>query len=200
MAEITVELIQKLRERTGIGMMDCKKALVETDGDIDRAIDLLRKKGTKIAEKRSGLETNNGIIHAYIHPGAQLGVLIDICCETDFAANTDTMKNFAHDICMQIAAARPLCVSSDELNPDLIAKEREIYIQQLRTSGKPEAMLEKIAGEKIKKYYEEVCLLDQTYIKNNSLKIRDYLDDIRAKIGENVRIRRFVRYEVGGTL
>ncbi len=197
MAEITIELIQQLRERTGVGMMDCKKALYETDGDIERAIDLLRKKGAKLAEKRAGIETNNGIVHAYIHPGARLGVMIEIVCETDFSANTDTMKHFAHDICMQIAAARPLCIAPEDLDPAILAKEKEIYIAQLRESGKPEHLIDKIAEDKSKKYYEVVCLLEQSFIKNDKLKVKDYLNEIISKIGENIKIRRFARFEIG---
>lgn len=197
MAEITVELIQKLRTQTGVGMMECKKALIETQGDIEHAIDLLRKKGAKVAEKRAGLDTNNGIVHAYIHPGARLGVLVEIVCETDFSANTDTMRSFAHDICMQIAAAKPLCVSSADLDADVLEKEKEIYRAQLLQEGKPANMVDKIADEKIKKYYEVACLLNQKFIKNDKITIQEYLNELIAKINENIRIKRFVRYELG---
>lgn len=197
MAQITVELIQELRTKTGVGMMECKKALVETNGDIERSIELLRKRGAKVAEKRAGLDTNNGIVHAYIHPGARLGVMVEIVCETDFSANTEAMRTFAHEICMQIAAARPICVSSDELDPAVLEKEKEIYAHQLRTEGKPENMIEKIASEKVKKYFEVACLLNQKFIKNDKITIQDHLNDLIAKINENIRIKRFARFELG---
>ncbi len=195
MAEITLELIQKLRERTGVGMMDCKKALTEADGDVDKAIELLRKKGAAVAEKRAGNVTAEGIVHAYIHPGSRVGVLIEINCETDFVARTDEMAQFAQDLAMQIAAFKPLCVSSQEVDPALIAKEQEIYREQLH--GKPAQIIDQIIEGKLQKYFGEICLLNQPYIKNDSLTVHDLLKDLIAKMGEKIAIRRFVRYEIG---
>ncbi|MBA2307660.1 translation elongation factor Ts [Candidatus Dependentiae bacterium] len=195
MAEISLELIQKLRERTGIGMMDCKKALTEAAGDIEKAIELLRKKGAAVAEKRAGNATAEGIVHAYIHPGSRVGVLIEINCETDFVARTDEMAKFAQDLAMQIAAFKPVCISSKEVDPELIAKEQDIYREQLK--GKPAQIIDQIIEGKLQKYYTEICLLNQPYIKNDSLSVDDLLKDLIAKMGEKITIKRFVRYEIG---
>lgn len=197
MAKITTELIQELRKKTGIGMMDCKKALTEADGDIEKAIELLRKKGEKVALKRADNATAHGTVCAYIHPGSNLGVLIEINCETDFSANTDTMRDFARDVCMQIAACNPISISSDEVDAALIAKEREIFKAQLKESGKPDGVIDKIVDGKIQKFYETACLLDQPFIKNDKVRVRDLLNELMAKIGENIKIKRFVRFEVG---
>ncbi len=195
MAEISLELIQKLRERTGIGMMDCKEALTEAAGDIEKAIELLRKKGAAVAEKRAGNATAEGIVHAYIHPGSRVGVLIEINCETDFVARTDEMAKFAQDLAMQIAAFKPVCISSKEVDPELIAKEQDIYREQLK--GKPAQIIDQIIEGKLQKYYTEICLLNQPYIKNDSLSVDDLLKDLIAKMGEKITIKRFVRYEIG---
>lgn len=197
MATITVDMIQQLRAKTGVGMMECKKALVETEGNIEKALDLLRERGAKVAAKRAGQETNNGVVHSYIHPGARLGVMVEIACETDFSANTDAMKKFAADICMHIAAAHPICVTSEELDADTIEKEKEIYRAQLRAEGKPEKLIDQIADQKIKKYYEEACLMNQKFVKNDKLTIEDYLNELVAKINENIRIKRFSRFALG---
>lgn len=195
MAEISMELIKKLRERTGVGMMDCKKALEETNGDIEKAVELLRKKGAAIAQKRAGQETSEGIIHAYIHPGSRIGVLVEINCETDFVARTEDMAKFASDIAMQIAAFRAVCVSSTEVDPELIEKEKSIYKEQLK--GKPANVIDQIIEGKLQKYYSEICLLNQPFIKNEKITIEDLLKEMIAKMGENIKIRRFVRYEIG---
>lgn len=195
MAEVTLELIQKLRERTGVGMMDCKKALIEADGDIEQAIVLLRKKGAQVAEKRSGNATAEGLVHAYIHAGSRIGVLIELNCETDFVARTPDMIQFATDLCMQIAAFRPVCVSSTEVDPVLVEKEKGIYREQLH--GKPAQVIDQIIEGKLQKYYSEICLLQQTFIKNDKLTVHDILKEIIAKMGENIKIKRFVRYEIG---
>lgn len=195
MAEITLELIQQLRDRTGVGMMDCKKALTEANGDLEKAIELLRKKGAAVAEKRAGNVTGEGIVHAYIHPGARVGVLIEINCETDFVARTDEIAKFAHDMCMQIAALRPVCVLSSEVDPALIEKEKAIYKEQL--AGKPAAIIDQIIEGKLQKYYTDICLLNQPFIKNDKLTVDDVLKELIAKMGESIKIRRFVRYEVG---
>lgn len=195
MTTISMELIQKLRERTGVGMMDCKKALQEANGDIEKAVELLRKKGAAVAEKRSDKTTSEGLVHSYIHPGARIGVLIELNCETDFVARTEDMSGFAHDLCMQIAAFRPLCVSSEQVDPQLIEKEKAIYKEQL--TGKPEQVMNQIIEGKLQKYFTDICLLNQPFIKNDKLTVHDRLKEIIAKMGENVKIKRFVRYEVG---
>ncbi len=195
MAEITLELIQKLRDRTGVGMMDCKKALIEANGDIEKAVELLRKKGAAVAEKRAGNVTAEGIVHAYIHPGARIGVLIEINCETDFVARTEEMAKFAQDMCMQIAALRPLCVTSAEVDPQLIEKERAIYREQL--TGKPANIIDQIIEGKLAKYYTDICLIHQPFIKNDKLTVDDVLKELIAKMGESIKIKRFARFEIG---
>jgi elongation factor Ts len=195
MADISLELIQKLRDRTGVGMMDCKKALIEAGGDLEKAVELLRKKGAAVAEKRAGNVTAEGIVHAYIHPGSRVGVLIEINCETDFVARTEEMAKFAQDIAMQIAAFRPVCVSSTEVDPKLIEKERDIYREQL--AGKPAQIIDQIIEGKLQKYYTEICLINQPFIKNDKLTVDDVLKELIAKMGESIKIRRFVRFEIG---
>ncbi len=195
MAEITLELIQQLRDRTGVGMMDCKKALTEANGDLEKAIELLRKKGAAVAEKRAGNVTAEGLVHAYIHPGSRVGVLVEINCETDFVARTEEMAKFAQDIAMQIAAFRPVCVISSEVDPVLIEKEKAIYRDQL--TGKPANIIDQIIEGKLQKYYTEICLLNQPFIKNDKLTVDDVLKELIAKMGESIKIRRFVRYEIG---
>ena len=197
MSKVTVELIQKLRAQTGVGMMQCKQALTETGGDIDKAIVLLRERGAKVASKRAGLDTNNGLIHAYIHPGARLGVMVEVQCETDFSANTDAMRDFAQDICMHIAAAHPTCVSPDELDADLVQKEKEVYKAQLKQEGKPEKLIDQIADKKIIRYYEQHCLLYQKFVKNEDITIQEYLNELVARINENIKIVQFCRFAIG---
>lgn len=195
MAEVTLELIQKLRERTGIGMMDCKKALIEANGDLEKAIELLRKKGAAVAEKRSGNVTAEGLVYAYIHPGARVGVMVEINCETDFVARTPDIEQFAKDLCMQIAAFRPQCISSQEVDTNFIEKEKEIYKEQLK--GKPENIINQIVSGKLEKLYTEICLLNQPFIKNDKITVSDALKDLIAKMGESIKIKRFTRYEIG---
>ena len=195
MADVTLELIQQLRKRTGIGMMACKKALTEAGGDVDKAIELLRKKGALLAEKRAGKETAEGLVKAYIHPGNNIGVLLELNCETDFVARTEDMAAFAHNVAMQIAAFRPICVESTDVDPAIIEKERAIYKEQL--AGKPAEIIDKIIEGKLAKYYTDICLLSQPYIKNDKLTVDDVLKDLIAKMGENIKIKRFVRFEVG---
>jgi len=191
-SNITLDLIQQLRERTGVGMMDCKKALQESNGNIEKAIEILRKKGASVAEKRSQNETAQGIVHAYIHPGSRVGVLVEIDCETDFVARTDDMKKFASDLAMQIAAYKPLCISSTELDKDLIKKEMELHKDEIKNLDNEKA--EKFI---IEKYLSNSCLLMQKFIKNDKITIDDLLKDLIAKMGENIKIRRFARFEVG---
>ncbi|MCL5436666.1 MAG: translation elongation factor Ts [Candidatus Dependentiae bacterium] len=197
MAQISLELIQQLRDKTGVGMMDCKKALIEADGNIEKAIELLRKKGAAVAEKRSGNATKQGLIHAYIHAGAQLGVLVEIDCETDFVARTQDIQNFAKDVAMHIAAARPRCVNPEDLDAAFLEKEKEILAEQLKAAGKPAQMIDKILAGKLEKLYGEVCLMRQPFIKNDKITIDDLLKELMAKMGEKITIRRFARFEVG---
>jgi elongation factor Ts len=197
MATIDLNLIQQLRERTGLGMMDCKKALQETDGDIEKAIEHLRKKGAAVAAKRSGNATAEGIVHAYIHPGDRVGVLIEINCETDFVARTDAIKQFAQDVCLHITAMKPLYLNPEDVDPKFLEHEKAIMHEQLAGSGKPEKILAQIVEGKVNKLYSEVCLMKQTFVKNDQLTIEDVLKNLIAKLGENIKIRRFVRYEIG---
>ena len=195
MAKIDIALIQQLRERTGLGMMDCKKALEETNGDIDKAIELLRKKGAAVAAKRSDKDTAEGLVHAYIHPGSQVGVLLEVNCETDFVARTDAVKMFAHDVCMQIAAMKPTYITPAEVDPKFVEKEKEILKAQL--TGKPEKVIETILDGKMKKIYTDICLLEQPFIKNDKITINQLMQEVIAKTGENIKIARFSRFEVG---
>lgn len=194
---ISASLVNDLRNKTGAGMMDCKKALEQTGGDIEKAIDYLRKRGVQQAEKKVGRSANQGIIQSYIHPGSRLGVLVEINCETDFVARTNDFQEFAKDVAMQIAAANPLVVDRSELDQEKINKELEIYRDQAREQGKPEAILEKIAQGKLEKYYQEVCLLEQSFVKDPNKTIRDLLNEKISKLGENMILRRFVRFQLG---
>jgi len=195
--EITAKMVQELRAKTGVGMMDCKKALAETDGDFDKAVEFLRKKGMATAAKRAGKEVSEGIIESYIHSNKKIGVMLELNCETDFVAKTDDFINFAKDICMQIAAAAPLAIHPEELPADVVEKEKEIFAAQLRNEGKPEQIIEKIVAGKIEKYYKEVCLLQQEFVKEKNKTISDYLNEMVAKTGERIVIRRFTRYQLG---
>jgi len=197
MAKVDITLIQKLRERTGLGMMDCKKALEETDGDVEKAVELLRKKGAAVAAKRSDKTTTQGIVHAYIHPGAQIGVLIEINCETDFVARTEDVKLFAHDVCMHIAALKPLYLSADQVEHGYLEKEKEILAEQLAQLGKTGKVAEQIMEGKLKKVFSEICLLNQPFVKNDQFTIQQLLEHLIAKTGENIRIARFARYQIG---
>jgi elongation factor Ts len=197
MAKIDKLLIQKLRDITGLGMMDCKKALEEFDGDMEKAIESLRKKGAAVAAKRSDKETAQGRIHAYVHPGDQLGVLVEINCETDFVASTDDVKKFAKDLCLHIAAMRPLYVSSDQVDPKFLEHERGIIMEQLKDSGKPQNILEKVVDGKINKLYSDICLLNQPFVINDQFTVDQALKELIAKTGENIKIKRFARFEIG---
>jgi elongation factor Ts len=197
MAKISLELIQQLRERTGVGLMDCRKALDEANGDIEKAVELLRKKGAAVAAKRAGNTTGEGLVHAYIHPGARLGVMVEINCETDFVARTDDMKNFAQDLCLQIAASKPLYLSPEDVDPAFLEREKDILRSQLADSGKPDKIINQIVDGKVSKLYSEVCLMKQTFVKNDQLTIDDVLKDFIAKMGEKIVIKRFSRFDVG---
>ena len=197
MAEITAAMVKELREKSGVGMMDCKNALTESNGDFDKALDILRKKGIAKAAKRADREAKEGTIYAYIHPGSKLGVLVEINCETDFVANTDDFQDFAKNIAMHIAAASPLAIKREELDQVLVDKEMEIFKEQAKASGKPENIIEKIAQGRLDKYYSEVCLLEQAYVKDMDLTIQQLLTDTIAKVGENITIKRFARFRIG---
>jgi elongation factor Ts len=197
MAEITAGLVKDLREKTGAGMMDCKNALVEAAGDMEKATEILRKKGIARATKKADRAANEGRIEAYIHPGSKLGVLVEINCETDFVANTDDFQSFAHDVAMQIAASAPLYVRREEVDQEVVDREMELYKEQARAQGKPENILEKIASGKIDKFYSEICLLEQPFVKDPEKTINDLVTETIAKLGENISIRRFTRFKVG---
>lgn len=196
MAKIDKDLIQQLRTRTGCGMMDCKKALEETDGDLQKAVEVLRKKGASIAQKRAENTTAEGIVEAYIHPGNQVGVMIELNCETDFVARTEDMKQFAKDVAMHIAALSPLYLTPAEVDEKFVEHERRIIKEQLANSGKPEKMIEQIAEGKLKKTLAEICLLEQPFVKNDQLTVSDALKDLIAKLGENIVIKRFCRFDI----
>lgn len=197
MSKVDLSLIQKLRDKTGVGMMDCKKALIESNGDMDKAVDLLRKKGASIAEKRSGNATAEGLVHAYIHPGSRIGVMVEINCETDFVARTADMKQFAQDLCMHITAMKPLYVSAAQVDEAYLEKERTFFTEQLLEQGKPEKMVGQIVEGKIQKMYADICLIDQKFVKNDQITVEDLLRDLIAKMGENIKISRFARFEIG---
>ncbi len=198
MSNITIELIQLLRERTGLGILDCKKALIETNGDIEKSVEMLRKKGVLLAEKRGMNSTSQGIIYAYIHSGSKIGVLVEINCETDFVANTDVIKHFAHEVALQVVAMNPKSVSEADIDQSLIKKEEEIYREQLKNEKKPAGIIDSIVLGKIKKFYAENCLLNQLSIKNDKMTIKDLLQEVIGKVGENVRVNKFIRYQIGG--
>jgi elongation factor Ts len=178
-------------------MMDCKKALQDTDGDMEKAIDLLRQKGLAKAMKRAGREASEGTVHAYIHGGGRIGVMVEVNCETDFAAKSEAFLEFAKNIAMQIAAANPIAVQKEDVPEDVLEREHAIYMAQARESGKPENILEKMVEGKVRKFYEEVVLLEQQYVKDPDKKIQDYLNELVAKVGEKIQIRRFTRYQLG---
>ncbi|MCL5875034.1 MAG: translation elongation factor Ts [Candidatus Dependentiae bacterium] len=197
MAKIDMALIQKLRDITGLGMMDCKKALEETNGDVEKAVELLRKKGAAIASKRADKNTAEGLVHAYIHPGARVGVMVEINCETDFVANSEPTKQFAADICMHIAAMKPLYLAPENVDEKFIEHEKSIFAEQMKTTGKPEKVINQILEGKINKLYDEVCLLRQKFVKNDQFTVQDLLNDLMAKTGERIQVKRFARYEIG---
>lgn len=198
MAPIDKKTIQKLRTITGLGLMDCKKALEQSGGDIDKAIEILRKKGAAIAAKRSDKETAEGIVYSYIHPGSKLGVLVELNCETDFVANTQDMKKFAHDLALHIAANKPLYLAIEDVDPTFIEHEKTIFKAQLADSGKPDKILNQIVDGKLKKLYGDICLLEQPFVKNDQLTIKQALQELVGKTGENIKIKRFARFEIGG--
>lgn len=197
MVKIDKNLIQELRERTGLGLMDCRKALEETNGNIEEAVEILRKKGAAVAAKRADKETAQGVVRTYIHPGDQLGVMVEINCETDFVARTEAVQQFAKDLCMHIAAMKPLYLSEAEVDPKFLEHEIDILKEQLKDSGKPEKIVNQIVEGRLKKLYSEICLLNQPFVKDDQFTIDQMIKEIIGKTGENVRIRRFARFQIG---
>ncbi|WP_449241508.1 translation elongation factor Ts [Desulfoscipio gibsoniae] len=197
MAEITAAMVKELREKSGAGMMDCKKALLATDGNMEKAIDYLREKGLASAAKKSGRITAEGLVDSYIHAGGKIGVLLEVNCETDFVAKTDEFKELVRDIAMQIAAARPQYVTKEEVPENIVAKEKEILAAQAANEGKPAKIIEKMVEGRIEKFYKDICLLEQPFIKDTDKTVKQLVTEKIAKIGENISVRRFVRYELG---
>ncbi|WP_029893679.1 translation elongation factor Ts [Desulfohalovibrio reitneri] len=194
---ISAAQVKSLRDKTGAGMMDCKKALAETGGDEEKAIAWLREKGMAKAAKRAGRTASEGIIGHYVHANNKIGVLVEVNCETDFVAKADQFKEFAKNVAMQIAAARPVCLTPEDVPADLVAKEREIFKKQAMDEGKPEHIAEKIVEGRLNKFYKEICLLEQPYIKDDKLAVKDLLNELVAVLGEKVEIGRFQRFEIG---
>jgi elongation factor Ts len=197
MAEVTAALIKDLRERTSAGMADCKKALTEVGGDMDKAIDYLRTKGLAKAAKKAGREATEGAVVSYIHGGGRIGVLVEINCETDFVARNEDFQGFTRDVAMQIAAMNPQFVRKEEVSADVVAREREVLLAKAKETGKPEPVIQKMVEGQISKWMKEICLLDQSWVKNPDKTIEQVQAELISKIGENIKIRRFVRFELG---
>ena len=195
--KITSQMVKELRDKTNAGMMDCKKSLGETEGDMEKAIDLLRQKGLAVARKRAGRSTSEGVIQTYIHAGGKLGVMVEVNCETDFVAKTDDFQNFSREVAMHVAAMNPIAVRREDIPEDQVAREAEIYKKQAMDSGKPENIAEKMVTGKLDKFFAEVSLMEQKFVKNPDLSIQDLLNDLIAKMGENITIKRFARFQVG---
>tara|TARA_Y100000022_G_C13202269_1_gene353325 strand:+ start:170 stop:778 length:609 start_codon:yes stop_codon:yes gene_type:complete len=194
---IDANTVKQLREKTGAGMMDCKNALTESSGDIDAAVDFLRKSGVAKAEKKGSRETKEGLVYSYIHAGGRLGVMIEVNCETDFVAKTDGFIELAHNLAMQIAATNPIALDKDSVSDDIISKEKEIYTEQAKSSGKPDNIIEKMVEGRLSKFFQENCLMEQTYIKDSEKKINDLMTETIATLGENITISRYTRFAVG---
>ena len=197
---IDASIVKDLRGRTGAGIMDCKEALLDSDGNVEKAVDFLRKKGITKAEKKAGREADQGVVLSYIHPGNRIGVLVEVNCETDFVAKTDGFQTFVKDVAMQIAATNPLSVTRDGIDSVVVDKEKEIFTEQAKLSGKPDNVLEKIIEGRIEKFYQENCLLEQSFIKDSDKSVQDILMETIATLGENISIARFSRFEVGDAL
>jgi elongation factor Ts len=204
MAEITASMVNDLRQKTGAGMMDCKKALGESAGDVDKAIEWLRKKGMASADKKSARATAEGLVHSYIHAGGKIGVLVEVNCETDFAARNETFQEFVKNVAMHIAASAPTWIRKEDVPPDALVREKEVLAAQVaeenKAKPKPANVVEKIVEGKLSKFYSNVCLLEQPYVKDPDQTVEAYLKSAVAKIGENIRVRRFVRYQLGEAL
>ena len=195
--EVSASMVKDLREKTGAGMMDCKKALAESGGNFEKAVDYLRQKGLATAARRAGRVASEGQIGSYVHAGGKIGVMVEVNCETDFVAKTDDFQAFAKDIAMHIAASSPLYIQRENVPPEVLEREREIYRAQVREAGKPEKIMEKIVEGKLEKFYSEVCLLEQPFIKDPDRTVQDLLNGLIGKLGEKVEIRRFIRFQVG---
>lgn len=197
MSTISAKMVMQLREKTGAGIMDCKGALTDCNGDMDKAVDFLRKKGLATAAKRAGRDMTEGIVEVYIHMDSKLGVLVEVNCETDFVAKNDDFKSFVKNIAMHIAATNPVGIRPEDVSEKMINKEKEIYRGQVLEMGKPEKIADKIVEGKLKKYFKENCLMDQAYVRNPEMTITDLLNEMIAKIGENISIKRFARFKIG---
>jgi elongation factor Ts len=195
--EITAKMVKELRDKTGAGMMDCKKALGKTDGDVDKAVTVLREQGIAKASSKAGRATTEGAVVPYIHPGDKLGVLVEIDCETDFVARTDAFKIFARNVAMHVAASAPLCVQREDVDKELVENERQIFKVQAEKDGKPANIIEKIIEGKIEKYYSEIVLLEQPYVKDTDMSVGDLVKETIGTLGENILIKRFTRFRLG---
>ncbi|MDA8344067.1 MAG: translation elongation factor Ts [Thermaerobacter sp.] len=195
--EITAEIVKELRTKTGAGMMDCKRALTEAGGSIERAVELLRERGLSQAAKKAGREASEGLVETYVHANGRIGVLLEVNCETDFVARNQEFRSVVHEIALQVAAARPRYVRREEVPEDLVAAERRIYEAQAANEGKPEKIAERIVQGRLEKFYQETCLLEQVYIKDDKKRVQDLVTEMIAKLGENIQVRRFARFEVG---
>lgn len=198
MTDISAALVKELRDKTGSGIMDCKQALKENNGDMEKAIDFLRKKGLATAQKRAGRDAKEGVIQSYIHMGGKIGVMVEVNCETDFVAKNDDFIDFAKNVAMHIAASAPMGLDPSEISADVVAREREIYRERALEQGKPANIVDKIVDGQIEKFYKDSCLLSQAYIRDPKITIADLLNETVAKIGENIKIRRFARFQLGG--
>ena len=194
---IDAKLVKTLRDKTGAGMMDCKRALVETSGDLDKAVDHLRKSGVAKAEKKGVRETKEGLVYSYIHAGGRLGVLVELNCETDFVANTEGFIELAHNLAMQIAATNPVALDRDSIDEVIVVREKDIFMEQAKSQGKPDNIIEKMVEGRINKFYQESCLMDQTYIKDPDKKVHDLITETISALGENISINRYIRFAIG---
>jgi elongation factor Ts len=198
MVQINAQMIKELRTRTHAGVMDCKEALQEAGADLEKAVDFLRKKGLATALKRAGRKTSEGLVHSYIHTGGKIGVLVEVNCETDFVAKTDEFNDFVKNLAMHIAAAKPLGIRREDVPEEIVQREEDIYRAQAVETGKPENILDKIVQGKMEKFYKESCLLEQQYVRNPDITVQDLIHETVAKAGENMAVRRFVRFQLGG--
>jgi elongation factor Ts len=198
--DISADAVKKLREKTGVGLMDCKEALKQSNGDMEKAMDYLREKGLAKLQKRMGKVASEGSIVSYIHTGGKIGAMVEVNCETDFVANTKEFQEFAKDIAMQITATNPLYVKREDVAQDVVEKEKEIYKKQALESGKPEKILDKIAEGKLEKFYQEICLVEQSFIKNPDITVKELMEELVVKMGEKILINRFVRFQLGETI
>jgi len=199
-AEVTTDLVKQLRERTGAGMMDCKKALLACEGEMEKAMEFLRLKGLAIVAKKAGRTAEAGLVESYVHLAGRIGVIVEVNCETDFVARSPQFKEFAHDIAMQVAAAKPVWVSREDIDAGIVERERSLQLARALDEGKPEKILDRIVGGRMDKFFTETCLLEQPFIKDDGITVRDLLNQKIALFGENMQIRRFARFEVGEPL